>query len=204
MKKVIVYLHGFNSASLSLDGNLLIKKDKLRVLQRFCVDKNVLLFSPNIDYRNFQNVIEDMLYQWNHFLDQGNRVVFMGSSMGGFASEYLALKTGEKAIMINPVITPSELLTQFIGVTANYETGEPYEWTMQHCTQYLQFEQEIANHSPKADRTILLDLADELIDSHKTIDKYRTLANIVSFEGGSHGFEHMSESLSTIQQVLFT
>jgi predicted esterase YcpF (UPF0227 family) len=50
----------------------------------------------------------------------------MGSSMGGFASEYLAMKTGCKAIMVNPAIAPSQLLPQFIGVKENYETGQPY------------------------------------------------------------------------------
>lgn len=203
MKKAIIYLHGFNSASLGLDGKLLIGKDKLRVLQQYCSDKKVVLFTPNIDYRDFESLIEDMLYQWNQFLDQGYQVVFMGSSMGGFASEYLALKTGGKAIMINPAIAPSDLLPQFIGVTANHETGAAYDWTMRHCEQYRPFEQEIANHFHTIDRIVLLDLADELIDSHNTMAKYSTSANVICFEGGSHGFEHMTESLPAIEQALF-
>ena len=133
MKKAIIYLHGFNSASLNLSGELLTSKEKLLFLQQFCQQKNIEFYTPNVDYRYFENIIEDMLFQWNQFLDQSYDVVFMGSSMGGFTSEYLAMKTGCKAIMINPAIVPSELLPQFIGVTENYETGQPYQWSQSHC-----------------------------------------------------------------------
>ncbi len=83
MKKAIIYLHGFNSASLNLDGELLISKEKLLVLQSYCLQKDIVFYTPNVDYRNFEGIIEDMLIQWNQYLDQSYAVVFMGSSMGG-------------------------------------------------------------------------------------------------------------------------
>ena len=123
--------------------------------------------------------------------------------MGGFASEYLAMKTGCHAIMINPVIRPSELLRQFIGVTENYETGQPYHWDHNHCEQYLRYEQELVDNHQVIDRTILLDKADELIDSEKTLSKYQAIANVVAFDGGSHSFEHMRQALPVIERILF-
>ena len=85
-KKAIIYLHGFNSASLDIDGNLLTSKEKLFVMQEFCAEKAVLFYTPNVDYRDFQNLVDDLLFEWNQYLDQGYDVIFMGSSMGGFAS----------------------------------------------------------------------------------------------------------------------
>ena len=38
-KKAIIYLHGFNYASLDVDGNLLTGKEKLFVMQEFCAEK---------------------------------------------------------------------------------------------------------------------------------------------------------------------
>ncbi|NOQ15290.1 MAG: hypothetical protein GQ583_12540 [Methyloprofundus sp.] len=203
MKKAIIYLHGFNSASLDLDGNLLTSKEKLLLMQEFCLQKDILFYTPNIDYRDFEGIVEDMLFQWNQYLDQSCDVVFMGSSMGGFSSEYLAMKTGGKAIMINPAITPSELLPQFTGVTENYETGEPYCWEQKHCEQYLKYEKELESSSQSIDRTILLDMADELIDSENTLAKYQDKANVVSYDGGSHSFEHMRQALAIIEPVIF-
>lgn len=204
IKKAIIYLHGFNSASVGLDGNLLTSKEKLLVMQEFCSDKAILFFTPTIDYRDFEKIVEDLLFEWNQFLDQGYDVFFMGSSMGGFTSEYLAMKTGCKAIMINPAIRPSELLPQFIGVTENYETGQPYHWDQNHCGQYLKYEQELASSQRSIDRTILLDMADELINAEKTVSKYQAIAKIVTFDGGSHSFEHMRQALPVIERVIFS
>jgi uncharacterized protein len=202
-KKAIIYLHGFNSASLDLNGHLLTRKEKLLIMQEFCAAKSVLFYTPNVDYRDFQNLIEDLLFEWNQLLDQGFDVFFMGSSMGGFASEYLAMKTGCKAIMINPAIKPSELLLQFIGVTENYETGQSYDWDQRHCLQYQRFEQELADNYLAIHRTILVDRADELIDADKTIAKYQANANVVAFDGGSHSFEHMRQALPIIDRIVF-
>ncbi len=203
-KKVILYLHGFNSASLDLDGHLLIAKEKLQVMQEFCLQKDILFCTPNVDYRNFQGIVEDMLLQWKHFLDLNFDVVFMGSSMGGFSSEYLAMKTGCSAIMINPVLKPSELLPQFIGVNENFETGQPYHWEQKHCDQYLFYERELENNLQKINRMILLDRADELLNAEKTRIKYQHSSDVICFDGGSHGFEHMREALPSIEQVLFS
>ena len=203
MKKVIIYLHGFNSASLDLDDKLLTSKEKLLVMQEYCLQKDILFYTPNIDFRDFENIVEDLLFQWNQYLDQSYDVVFMGSSMGGFTSEYLAMKTGCKAIMINPVITPSELLPQFIGVTENYETGQPYSWSQSDCDQYMEYEKELESSNQLLDRTILLDMADELIDSESTLSKYRDKANVVTYDGGSHSFEHMRQALPIIERGIF-
>lgn len=201
-KTTIIYLHGFNSASLDVNGKLLVGKEKLAVMQAFCADHNIVFDTPNVDYRNFQNIVEDLLFGWNQYLDQGREVVFMGSSMGGFASEYLAMKTGCKAVMINPAINPSKLLPQFIGVTENFETGQPYDWTQAHCDQYQRYEQELADCKQSLDRTVLLDLGDELLDAEKTLAKYRSIANVATFAGGSHGFDHMREALPVVARVL--
>ena len=203
MKKAIIYLHGFNSASLNLDGELLTSKEKLLVLQQFCLQKDILFYTPNVDYRDFEGIVEDMLFQWNQYLDQSYDVIFMGSSMGGFTSEYLAMKTGCKTIMINPAIVPSELLPQFIGVTENYETDQPYQWGQNNCEQYRKYEKELESTSQSIDRTILLDMADELIDSENTLSVYKDKANVVTYDGGSHSFEHIKQALPVIDRLIF-
>jgi len=202
LKKAIIYLHGFNSASLDLNGELLINKEKLLLLQQFCLQKGIQFFTPNVDYRDFEGIVEDMLFQWNQFLDQSFDVIFMGSSMGGFASEYLAMKTGCKAVMINPAIIPTKLLPQFIGVAENYETGQSYQWQQDNCNQFIKYEQELKTVSQPIDRTILLDMGDELLDSEVTISEYKDKANIVTYSGGSHSFEHMNEALAVIDKLL--
>ena len=106
--------------------------------------------------------------------------------------------------MINPAITPSELLLNFIGVTENYETGQPYCWEQPSCEQYVKYEKELESSKQLINRTILLDMADELIDSEKTRLKYQDKANVMTYEGGSHSFEHIRQALPIIEQVIFS
>lgn len=205
MKNAIIYLHGFNSASLSMSGSLLTSKDKLAVLERFCHDENIKFYATNIDYRNFANVVSDYLKLYSKLTGQGYKVIFMGSSLGGFTSEYLAMKTESKAIMINPAIYPSELLIQYIGTTENFETQQPFDWNQSNCDQFKSYEVELKSFPvEKSRRTLLLDMADELIDSGKTYEKYKNIAEVTTYEGGSHSFEHMQKALATIKRSINT
>jgi predicted esterase YcpF (UPF0227 family) len=204
MKKAIIYLHGFNSASLDLQGNLLTCKEKLQVMQDFCAQKEIVFYTPNVDYRDFEAIVEDMLFEWNQYLDKSYDVLFMGSSLGGFASEYLAMKTGCKAIMINPAIKPSELLPKYIGISENFETAQPYQWQQANCEQFISYEQELESSTQRIDRTLLLDMADELIDSEKTLALYKEKANVVTYAGGSHSFEHIKQALAVIEKLIFS
>jgi len=145
-----------------------------------------------------------MLFEWNQYLDKSYNVFFMGSSMGGFASEYLAIKTGCKAVMINPAIKPSELLPQFIGVSENLETAQAYEWQQANCEQFKRYEKELESSTQIIDRTLLLDMDDELIDSEKTLALYKEKANVVTYAGGSHSFEHIKQALPVIEKLIFS
>ncbi|WP_221899949.1 hypothetical protein [Bathymodiolus platifrons methanotrophic gill symbiont] len=55
---------------------MLTNKEKLLVMQAFCLQKDVLFYTPNVDYRDFEGMVEDMLFQWNQYLDQGKRRFF--------------------------------------------------------------------------------------------------------------------------------
>lgn len=204
MNKAIIYLHGFNSASLDLSGNLLTSKQKLLVLDRFCRENNIKFCSPNVDYRNFEHVIRELNQLYLDLSNSDYKVIFMGSSLGGFTSEYMALKTGVPAIMINPAISPSELLLQFIGVTENFEIKQTFDWNKAHCEQYKHYETELKKAlEEQIHRTVLLDMGDELLDSSKTLLKYQDVAEVITFAGGSHGFEHIEEALPAIEKVVF-
>ena len=201
-KTAIIYLHGFNSASLDHEGRLIVRKAKLAVLQGFCADHQIELVAPNVDYRDFEGLVEDQLLLWNQLLDKGYQVIFMGSSMGGFASEYLAMKTGSPAVLINPVISPTALLPHFIGVTSNYETGADYDWSAEHCHNYQIFEHELCQSNRVLNRLVLLDMGDELLDAHLALNHYQSLGKVVSFQAGSHSFDHMQDALPSLKSLL--
>jgi len=54
----------------------------------------------------------------------------------------------------------------------------------------------------KKQRTLLLDMGDELIDSSKTQEKYNDIAEVFTYVGGSHSFEHIQDALPIIKSVI--
>ncbi len=204
MSASIIYLHGFNSASTDLSGQLLRNKPKLAILEDFCQSHHIRLITPNVDYRDFKEIVSTLMKLYTAEVEQDRRVFFMGSSMGGFTSEYMAISTGTQAIMINPVLKPTKLLLGFIGVTQNSETKEPYEWTQKHCDAYLEFEQEVErSRNLRICRTVFLDRDDELLNAKQTAEYYQPIARVEIFPGGSHSFDHMEQALPVLEEVIF-
>ena len=52
---------------------------------------------------------------------------------------------------------------------------------------------------PSARGMVLLDLADELLDSQATLDALGQHTTVHTFAGGSHRFSHMEEALPLIE-----
>jgi len=95
------------------------------VLDEFCQQQAIKFFAFNIDYRHFPELVKQLMDLFYKLEAEGNTVLFMGSSLGGFTREYMAMKLQAKAIMINPATQPSELLKKYIdNVSENFETQQ--------------------------------------------------------------------------------
>ena len=47
-------------------------------------------------------------------------------------------------------------------------------------------------------------MADKLIDSSKTLEKYKNIAEVITYAGGSQSFEHIEETLPVIKTVIYS
>jgi len=205
MVEKLIYLHGFNSASMDDEGNLIASKTKLQLLSQFCEEQNIIFTAPNLDYRDPLAVV-DQLTDLAEELDvhaSFNDMTFIGTSLGGFMAEIMAMKTHTGAIMINPAINPSRSLVRSIGKCRNYVTGEEYVWTQKNCDAFKILEQDSTGNCYDAiPRTIILDLGDEILDARETIKKYEGKVGLHVFEGGSHRFDHMKEAMPAISDAV--
>ena len=201
----LIYLHGFNSASVDNEGNLIATKSKLQLLSQFCKQHNYIFVAPNLDYRDPLGVVEqltDLAEELNVHASFSD-TTFIGTSLGGFMAEIMAMKTLTSAIMINPAINPSQSLMRSIGKCQNYVTGEEYRWTQENCDAFKVLERESTGYCCDGiPRTVLLDVGDEILDARKTIKKYEDKVALHVFEGGSHRFDHMEEAMPAISDAL--
>lgn len=190
---LIVYLHGLNSAGASAKAGVL--RESLPSLE---------VISPTYPAHSAGLAIEHLTDELAPLMEDGRYAaeprLLVGSSMGGFYGAWLAARLGfHHLVMINPALRPWTLLQQVEGWQYNEAKDENY---------YLSSEMVAATKAyhtqPDAvgvPVTLLMDKGDELIDYRQVEKRYRGMANIHLFEGGSHAFEHMDEAVAIIGEI---
>ena len=188
---MIIYLHGFNSA-FNPDS------DKVRALSK--IDKVYPLSYNSFD--SHSNILYDILSKTRHL----ENPIFVGTSLGGFYAAMAASAFGAPCVLINPVVTGSFFQTTGTLIKnvsmINYVTGEQSALTQQTLESYTDTTIIDLNYEYKP--LLLLDAADELIDSIQT---HEALLEIVSessmcYPGGSHRFDHIDLALPVIESYL--
>lgn len=121
MKKLIVYFHGFGS-SPNTDKVVRLKKE---------ADFEVYAFPINIDYDVSIKELEhniDMMLATDP--EQPVKLVFVGTSLGGWWAKKMSKMYQCKAVVINPSVAPNESLKKY-GVSdeicEKYHPIAPYE-----------------------------------------------------------------------------
>lgn len=114
-------------------------------------------------------------------------VYLMGSSLGGYWSTYLAEKYDLRAVLINPAVTPSMLLPDYLHTELhNYQTEDTYRLNEQHVADIR------AVDTPHVTRTnnywLLVQTADETLDYRQAVTKYHACRQRVE-QGGDHSFQ---------------
>jgi len=170
----ILYIHGFGS---QVDPN----GDKQVALRKIA---NVAAFAPDYS-QGYEKVLADV----EPLLQQADLLI--GTSMGGFLVSRLSEFTGKPFVAINPVLAPSAILGKYIGSHLDHY-GRPFTLTADTANGYPDF-------LPSARGMVLLDMADELLDSQATLDALGPQMTVHTFAGGSHRFSHMEEALPLIQ-----
>jgi uncharacterized protein len=183
---VFIYLHGFNSK-----GNP--GSNKLKELSKL---GNII----TLDYDSFATYdsILDALgkkFKKTIYENIDNDFAIAGTSLGAFWAATLGNEYQFPTILINPSITPKKTLTRHVGITLqNYVSGETKTLSKDVPASYPDI--------PKLPLfLILLDAGDDVISPEET-EEYFTNNTVIKFEGGSHRFEHMAESLPHIQSYL--
>ncbi|MGE5150019.1 MAG: YqiA/YcfP family alpha/beta fold hydrolase [Rhodospirillaceae bacterium] len=180
MKRVIVYLHGFNSSPQS---------HKARLLERYMAERGLAdrYVCPALPPR-----ASAALARIEPLLAPGTCLV--GSSLGGFYATWLAEKHDLRAVLINPAIDPHLGLRGYLGPQQNLYTGERYQLTEAHLGEW---------HSIYAPRVspgrylLLVETGDEVLDYRKALARYSGCEQVV-VQGGDHTLQSFAQHLPRI------
>jgi hypothetical protein len=124
-----------------------------------------------------------------------DRLIVMGSSLGGYYANYLAEKYSCKAVALNPAVRAPRELESHVGMLTSYDTNEPYDFRQEYIGELKDLQVErISNPS----RYFLMAAkGDELLDWQEMVDFYRGAEQLI-LEGSDHGISEYSEHLPQV------
>ena len=189
---LLVYLHGFRSSPRSskavMTGNAvkaLSSEDTL--FEWFCPQ---LLASPKISI--------DMVTQ---YINQSNadRIVIIGSSLGGYYANYLAEKYACKAVVLNPAVRAARELAPHIGMLTAYDSDEPFDFRPEYIDELKALQVEKIT-SPNR-YFLIAAKGDELLDWREMVEFY-VGANQLVLEGSDHGISEYGDLLPKVLEFI--
>jgi predicted esterase YcpF (UPF0227 family) len=190
---MFIYLHGFASSSQS---------HKARALRAMLTGHRfVVLNYPAHRVDEALPHLIDAVNQHAAQLPSHERIVLIGSSLGGFYARLLARKLDciHHVVMINPALSPCRELQQLIGQHRNYQTGELFTLSAEDVAAFAPYE--AVELPEQTGLTILLDEGDEVIPFQEAYERYRERGHLIVYPGGSHAFEHLPEAVGHITKA---
>ncbi|WP_291354197.1 YqiA/YcfP family alpha/beta fold hydrolase [Acinetobacter sp. UBA3106] len=187
----IIYLHGFQSSSLSIKGQQI--KDYCQKLSNVQVHLPDLNLSPEQTLAHVADMIESL-----------DRVVLVGSSLGGFYATQLVAKYGVPAVLINPAMRPWQLFRDLFGVEQiPYVVSD--EWTLDE-SHLDQLEQMAVPFVHDADKIlVLLQQGDEVLDYREAQRYYSNAPHqsmLITEAKGNHAMENFADKIPMALQFL--
>ena len=136
----------------------------------------------------------------NH-IDQSeaDRIVVIGSSLGGFYTNYLAEKYGCKAVALNPAVYAARELAPHVGMMTAYDNDEPFDFRSEYIDELKALQiQEISNPS----RYFLIAAkGDELLDWREMAKFYQGAKQLI-LEGSDHGIADYADHLPKVLEFI--
>ena len=190
---MIFYFHGFSSGA---------KSHKATVFKKSFTDFD--LFVP--DYSSHQP-IESIRYLDNYIKqniseNQNQKIMLIGSSLGGYYAQYLASVIQEVValVLINPALEPQKTLLAHVGRQINMVTQKSFDFTQQDYDALHLYDVPSAKVFTPA--LVLLDEADEIIDYQHAAQVYSAQVDngsqVISYPGGDHWFQHLEQAIPEI------
>jgi len=190
MKKNILHIHGFNSSPLS---------SKAEQTRKYLAKNHpdVGFYCPQLATTPSKAITQ--LEQLIETHGSNTKWYLIGSSLGGYFAHYLATKYNCLAVLVNPAITPYELLHDYIGEQVNPYTGEVYQVSEDHMHQLKTLEKTAPtiDCKEKNNYLVMVQTGDEVLNYQQAVEKYQHCRLIVQ-EGGDHSFINFDNCLPTI------
>ncbi|MBU3626012.1 hypothetical protein ICN48_07170 [Polynucleobacter sp. JS-Safj-400b-B2] len=189
---LIVYLHGFRSSPRS--SKAVMTGDAIAALST--VENPIDWYCPQLvaSPKSSMDKVIEHIEESKH-----DRLVVIGSSLGGYYANYLAEKYGCKAVALNPAVWAPKELASHVGMLTSYDTNEPYDFRPEYIEELKSLQVEVI--SDAARYFLLAAKGDELLDWQEMVDFYQGAEQLV-LEGSDHGIADYPDHLPRVLKFI--
>ena len=185
---LLVYLHGFRSSPNSTKA--VMTGEAVKALSTS--EHSYEWYCPQLLASPGQSM--DMVVQ---HIDQSkaDRIVIIGSSLGGFYTNYLAEKYQCKGIVLNPAVYAARELEPHVGMMTAYDSEEPFDFKAEYIDELRALQVERIT-DPKR-YFLIAAKGDELLDWKEMVAFYPGAKQLI-LEGSDHGIADYATHLPAV------
>lgn len=189
---LLVYLHGFRSSPRSskavmTEHAIAALSSPENQIEWYCPQ---LLASPK----------ESMEMVTAH-IDQSSadHLVVIGSSLGGFYTNYLAEKYGCKGVVLNPAVRAARELAPHVGMMTAYDSDEPFDFRSEYIDELQGLQVEAITNPSRY--FLIAAKGDELLDWREMAAFYPGAKQLI-LEGSDHGIADYANHLPKVLEFI--
>ena len=130
---------------------------------------------------------------------KADRIVVMGSSLGGFYANYLAEKYGCKAVALNPAVRAARELGPHVGMMTSYDSNEPFDFRPEYIDELKTLQ--VDRISDPNRYFLIAAKGDELLDWREMCEFYQGAHQLV-LEGSDHGIADYADHLPRVLEFI--
>ena len=185
---LVVYLHGFRSSPRSSKARMTGDAIAHRVEQGAPIE----WYCPQLHASPQESM--DMVRR--HIdASKADRLSVIGSSLGGFYTNYLAEQYGCKGIALNPAVRAGRELAPHVGMMTAYDSEEPFDFRAEYIDELNRMQVESITLPERY--LLLAATGDELLDWREMAAFYPGAQQII-IQGSDHGIHNYSEYLDSV------
>jgi len=130
--------------------------------------------------------------KWDH-------MVVIGSSLGGFYTNYLAEKFDCKAVVLNPAVRAARELAPHVGMMTAYDSDEPFDFRSEYIDELKALQVERISNPERY--FLIAAKGDELLDWQEMTKFYEGTKQLV-LEGSDHGISDYADHLPQVLKFI--
>jgi uncharacterized protein len=185
---LVVYLHGFRSSPRSSKARMTGDAIAQRVEQGAPIE----WYCPQLHASPQESM--DMVRR--HIdASKADRLSVIGSSLGGFYTNYLAEQYGCKGIALNPAVRAGRELEPHVGMMTAYDSEEPFDFRVEYIDELNRMQIESITLPERY--LLLAATGDELLDWQEMAAFYPGAQQII-IQGSDHGIHNYSDYLDAV------